>query len=106
MKPGSCTLPSFGIEPVVLDAVDGTVVKSEPGQETTGVLAIRQPWPGMARTCLQDHERFMATYLKPYPGYYFTGDSVMRDADGYHFITGRVDDVSGGACVTVSFVDD
>jgi acetyl-CoA synthetase len=94
MKPGSCTLPSYGIEPVVLDAVDGTVVKAQPGQPVQGVLAIRQPWPGMARTCLQDHERYMATYLKPYPGYYFTGDSVMRDEDGYHFITGRVDDVS------------
>ena len=93
MKPGSCTLPSYGIDPVVLDAVDGTEVKSQPGQPVVGVLAIRQPWPGMARTCLQDHERFMATYLKPYPGYYFTGDSVMRDEDGYHFITGRVDDV-------------
>ena len=94
MKPGSCTLPSYGIEPVILDAVDGTVVKAEPGQKVEGVLAIRQPWPGMARTCLQDHERFMTTYLKPYPGYYFTGDSVFRDEDGFHWITGRVDDVS------------
>jgi acetyl-CoA synthetase len=58
-----------------------------------GVLAIRQPWPGMARTCLGDHERYMTVYLKPYPGFYFTGDSVMRDSDGSHFITGRVDDV-------------
>ena len=98
MKPGSCTLPSYGIEPVILDAVDGTVVRAEPGQKVEGVLAIRKPWPGMARTCLQDHERFMTTYLKPYPGYYFTGDSVMRDEDGYHFITGRVDDVS--SCIT------
>ena len=94
MKPGSCSLPSYGIEPVILDAVDGTVVQAEPGQKVVGVLAIRTPWPGMARTCLQDHERFMAPYLKPYPGYYFTGDSVIRDEDGFHWITGRVDDVS------------
>jgi acetyl-CoA synthetase len=93
MKPGSCTLPSYGIDPVVLDAVDGTVKEAEPGKKVEGVLAIRQPWPGMARTCLQDHERYLTTYMKPYPGFYFTGDSVMRDEDGYHWITGRVDDV-------------
>ena len=93
MKPGSCTLPMYGIDTVVLDSVDGHLLEAEEGRETVGVLAIRQPWPGMARTCLGDHERFMTVYLKPYPGYYFTGDSVMRDKDGYHFITGRVDDV-------------
>lgn len=90
MKPGSCTLPMFGIDTGVLDPVDGHVVE---GNEAEGVLAIRQPWPGMARTCLGDHERYMVIYFKPYPGYYFTGDSVTRDKDGYHFITGRVDDV-------------
>jgi acetyl-CoA synthetase len=90
MKPGSCTLPFYGIDSVVLDPVDGHVLE---GDEVQGVLAIRQPWPGMARTCLGDHDRYMTVYLKPYPGYYFTGDSVMRDKDGYHFITGRVDDV-------------
>jgi acetyl-CoA synthetase len=93
MKPGSCTLPLFGIDAVVLDAQTGHVVEPVPGESTQGVLAIRQPWPGMARTCLGDHERFRTVYLKPYPGYYFTGDSVTRDPDGYHFITGRVDDV-------------
>jgi acetyl-CoA synthetase len=90
MKPGSCTLPLYGIDTVVLDPVDGHVME---GDEVQGVLTIRQPWPGMARTCLGDHDRYMSEYLKPYPGYYFTGDSVMRDKDGYHFITGRVDDV-------------
>ena len=90
MKPGSCTLPMYGIDAVVLDPVSGTVME---GNDVEGVMAIRQPWPGMARTCLGDHERFLTVYLKPYPGYYFTGDSVLRDKDGFHFITGRVDDV-------------
>ena len=63
------------------------------GNDVEGVLAIRQPWPGMARTCLGDHARYETVYLQPYPGYYFTGDSAMRDKDGYYFITGRVDDV-------------
>eukprot|EP00522_Entomoneis_paludosa_P001272 CAMPEP_0172472682 /NCGR_PEP_ID=MMETSP1065-20121228/68469_1 /TAXON_ID=265537 /ORGANISM="Amphiprora paludosa, Strain CCMP125" /LENGTH=793 /DNA_ID=CAMNT_0013230835 /DNA_START=66 /DNA_END=2448 /DNA_ORIENTATION=- len=98
MKPGSCTLPAFGIDAVVLDPVDGTPVEQKKGPDgenlpIEGVLAIRQPWPGMARTCLGDHGRYMTVYLKPYPGYYFTGDSVTRDKDGYHYITGRVDDV-------------
>ena len=79
MKPGSCTLPMYGIDAVVLDAQTGEVIN---GNDVEGVLAIRQPWPGMARTCLGDHERFLATYLKPYPGYYFTGDTCYRDKDG------------------------
>jgi len=90
MKPGSCTLPFYGIDPVVLDPNTGQILE---GNNVEGVLALRQPWPGMARTCLGDHERFLTVYLKPYPGFYFTGDSVLRDADGFHFITGRVDDV-------------
>jgi acetyl-CoA synthetase len=89
MKPGSCTLPFYGIDTVVLDSVTGEELQGE----ATGVMAIKKPWPGMARTCLGDHERYMTTYLKPYAGYYFTGDSVFRDSDGYHFIIGRVDDV-------------
>jgi acetyl-CoA synthetase len=93
MKPGSCTLPFYGVDAVVLDAQSGQIIDAEDDQAVDGVLAIRQPWPGMARTCLGDHERYMTVYLKPYPGYYFTGDSVTRDKDGYHFITGRVDDV-------------
>ena len=90
MKPGSCTLPMYGIDTVVLNPVDGHVME---GNGVDGVLAIRRPWPGMSRTCLGDHERYMTVYFKPYPGYYFTGDSATRDEDGYHFITGRVDDV-------------
>lgn len=70
MKPGSCTLPMYGIDTVVLDAKDGRLLEPKEGEETEGVLAIRQPWPGMARTCLNDHERYMTVYLKPYPGYY------------------------------------
>jgi acetyl-CoA synthetase len=93
MKPGSCTVPLYGIDAVVLDAVDGHMLEPKDGESTEGVLAIRQPWPGMARTCLGDHERYQLVYTKPYPGYYFTGDSVMRDKDGFFFITGRVDDV-------------
>ena len=90
MKPGSCTLPFYGIDSVVLDPQTGEVIE---GNDVEGVMAIRKPWPGMARTCLGDHERYMTVYLKPYPGFYFTGDSVLRDKDGFHFITGRVDDV-------------
>lgn len=90
MKPGSCTLPCYGIDPVILDSQTG---KELEGNDVQGVLAIRQPWPGMARTCLGDHERYRAVYLNPYPGYYFTGDSATRDKDGFYFITGRVDDV-------------
>jgi len=90
MKPGSCTMPMYGIDTVVLDAQTGEVVE---GNDVEGVLAIRQPWPGMARTCLGDHKRFLATYLKAYSGYYFTGDTVYRDKDGFLFITGRCDDV-------------
>ncbi|KAL7575796.1 hypothetical protein ACA910_003123 [Epithemia clementina (nom. ined.)] len=94
MKPGSCTLPSYGVEPVVLDSLTGQPV-TEPDEngKLTGVLAIKQPWPGMARTCLNDHERFLRTYLHVYKGYYFSGDSVVQDKDGYFWIIGRVDDV-------------
>jgi acetyl-CoA synthetase len=90
MKPGSCTLPMFGIDAVVLDPHNGHPLE---GPKVRGVMAIRQPWPGMARTCLGDHDRYMLVYFKPYQGYYFTGDSVYRDEDGYYFIIGRVDDV-------------
>jgi acetyl-CoA synthetase len=94
MKPGSCTLPFYGIDTVVLDPVNGHEL-TEPDEHghVEGAMAIKQPWPGMARTCLGDHERYLAIYYKPYPGYYFTGDSVMRDRDGFHFIIGRMDDV-------------
>mmetsp|Transcript_38630 Transcript_38630/g.75361 ORF Transcript_38630/g.75361 Transcript_38630/m.75361 type:complete len:674 (+) Transcript_38630:16-2037(+) len=91
MKPGSCSFPLYGIDTVVLDPQTGAVQEG-PG-EVTGVMAVRQPWPGMARTCLDDHPRFLATYTQPYPGYYFTGDACRRDADGFTWITGRTDDV-------------
>ena len=90
MKPGSCTLPCYGIDAVVLDAKTGKEIE---GNDVSGVLAIKQPWPGMTRGVLGDHERFLATYLTPYPGYYFPGDGCTRDKDGFIWITGRVDDV-------------
>ncbi|KAI8372992.1 acyl-activating enzyme [Radiomyces spectabilis] len=89
-KPGSATLPFFGIDPVLLDPTTGKVLDKE-GE--TGVLAIRRPWPSMARTVYNNHARFLETYLKPYPGYYFTGDGALRDNDDYIWIRGRVDDV-------------
>ena len=90
MKPGSCCLPCYGIETVVLDAKTGEEIE---GNDVSGVLAIKQPWPGMTRGVLGDHERFLKTYLNPYPGYYFPGDGCTRDKDGFIWITGRVDDV-------------
>ena len=90
MKPGSCTLPCYGIDAVVLDPQTG---KELEGNNVEGVLAIRQPWPGITRTCLNDHDRYMTVYMRPYPGYYFPGDGCTRDEDGYIWITGRVDDV-------------
>jgi len=93
MKPGSCTLPCYGIDTVVLDPANGNIVAPDENGCVEGVLAVKQPWPGMARTCLGDHSRYLTVYLKPYEGHYFTGDSVIRDAEGNHFITGRVDDV-------------
>jgi acetyl-CoA synthetase len=94
MKPGSCTLPSYGIDAVVLDSLTGQPVteKDEKGK-LSGVMAIRQPWPGMARTCIYDHPRYLKTYFHVYKGYYFTGDSVVKDSDDYYWIIGRVDDV-------------
>ncbi|WDR05385.1 acetate--CoA ligase [Devosia rhodophyticola] len=88
-KPGSATLPFFGIQPVVLspEGVEQTETKAE------GVLAIKDSWPGQARTIWGDHERFVSTYFETYKGLYFTGDGCRRDADGYYWITGRVDDV-------------
>ena len=89
-KPGSATRPFWGIEPVLLDPTSGEELK---GNEVEGVLAIRQPWPSMARTIFNDHQRYLETYLKPYKGFYFTGDGAARDKDGYIWIKGRVDDV-------------
>lgn len=87
-KPGSATLPFFGVKPVLLTN-EGQVIDGE-GE---GVLAIGDSWPGQMRTVFGDHKRFEDTYFSNYPGYYFTGDGCRRDADGYYWITGRVDDV-------------
>lgn len=88
LKPGSATLPFFGVEPVLLDSE---------GKEIDGVgegsLAIKSSWPSQIRTVFGDHDRLIQTYFSAYPGYYFTGDGARRDADGYYWITGRVDDV-------------
>ncbi|MEM9210796.1 MAG: acetate--CoA ligase [Pseudomonadota bacterium] len=89
-KPGSATLPFFGIEPVVLDAQSGKEIAET---EAEGVLCIKASWPGQMRTIYGDHERFVQTYFSDYKGYYFTGDGCRRDEDGYYWITGRVDDV-------------
>jgi acetyl-CoA synthetase len=88
LKPGSATLPLPGIFPVL---VDGEGKKIDGAGE--GNLCIAKPWPGIMRTLYRDHERFVQTYFSTFPGYYFTGDGARRDADGYYWITGRVDDV-------------
>jgi len=89
-KPGSATVPFFGVHPVILEAESG---KEIPETEASGVLCIKDSWPGQMRTVYGDHDRFVATYFQQYKGYYFTGDGCRRDADGYYWITGRVDDV-------------
>ena len=93
MKPGSCCLPFFGVEPKVLDAQSGQEVPWSKGSRADGVLALAKPWPSACRTVWGDHERYMATYLDCYKPYYFTGDGCTKDEDGYYWITGRVDDV-------------
>ena len=89
LKPGSATFPFFAIEPVILDE-EGNEVEGNPA---TGYLCIKTAWPGIMRTVYGDHERFLDTYFRRFPGYYMTGDGVLRDEDGYYWITGRVDDV-------------
>jgi acetyl-CoA synthetase len=89
-KPGSATKPFFGVRPVVLDAGTGAVQEAV---EAEGVLCFADSWPGQMRTVWGDHKRFEETYFSQYKGYYFTGDGCRRDADGYYWITGRVDDV-------------
>ena len=89
IKPGSCSFPFFGVDPVILDDT-GEPVKYP---EEEGILCIRQPWPGIARTVYGDHERFRDTYFSHVPGMYFTGDGAKQDEDGYFWIIGRIDDV-------------
>ena len=88
-KPGSATLPFFGVEPVLVDT-EGREIE---GNDVSGNLCLRRSWPGQARTIYGDHRRFEETYFEQYPGLYFTGDGCRRDEDGYYWITGRVDDV-------------
>ncbi len=88
-KPGSATLPFFGVKPVVLDEKGEEIAATE----CEGVLAIADSWPGQMRTVYGDHDRFVSTYFEMFKGYYFSGDGCRRDKDGYYWITGRVDDV-------------
>ena len=88
LKPGSATTPFFGVQPALVDA-NGHTLEGE----AEGNLVILESWPGQMRTVYGDHARFIDTYFRAYPGMYFTGDGCRRDADGYYWITGRVDDV-------------
>ncbi|KAF7802030.1 Acetyl-coenzyme A synthetase, chloroplastic/glyoxysomal [Senna tora] len=87
-KPGSATFPFFGVQPVIVDE-KGVEIEGE----CSGYLCIKSSWPGAFRTLYGDHERYETTYFKPFAGYYFSGDGCSRDKDGYHWLTGRVDDV-------------
>lgn len=89
LKPGSATRPFFGVQPVMLDN-DGKEIAET---ECEGILCIADSWPGQMRTVFGDHDRFVSTYFETFKGYYFAGDGARRDADGYYWITGRVDDV-------------
>ena len=91
LKPGSATFPFFGVEPALLDAEGNELL----GNDVSGVLCIKSPWPALARTVYGDHDRYLKTYMQYKDGYYFTGDGAFRDKDGYYWVTGRVD----GACV-------
>jgi len=89
LKPGSASRPFFGVSPALVDPSEGTLLEGA----TEGALVITRPWPAMMRTVYGDHARFVDTYFRQYPGYYFTGDGARRDEDGYYWITGRIDDV-------------
>lgn len=89
-KPGSATLPFFGVEPVIVQPENGEELK---GNKVEGALCLKHSWPGQARTIYKDHARFVETYFTQYKGLYFTGDGCRRDEDGYYWITGRIDDV-------------
>ncbi|MEZ5552208.1 MAG: acetate--CoA ligase [Pseudomonadales bacterium] len=89
LKPGSATRPFFGVEPALMDA-EGKLIEET---EAVGNLVITRSWPGQIRSVYGDHQRAIDTYYSTYKGYYFTGDGARRDADGYYWITGRVDDV-------------
>jgi acetyl-CoA synthetase len=89
LKPGSATNPFFGVLPGIVDLATGKLLEGA----ATGALVIQRPWPAQMRTVYGDHQRFVDTYFKTYPGLYFTGDGARRDRDGYYWITGRIDDV-------------
>ena len=89
LKPGSATNPFFGVVPALVDAATGNLIEGE-GE---GALVITRPWPAQMRTVYGDHQRYIDTYFKQYPGNYFTSDGARRDKDGYYWITGRIDDV-------------
>jgi acetyl-CoA synthetase len=89
-KPGSATLPFFGVQPMIVKPETGEEMK---GNNVEGALCLKHSWPGQARTIYKDHARFIETYFTQYPGLYFTGDGCRRDEDGYYWITGRIDDV-------------
>ncbi|MBT5218364.1 MAG: AMP-binding protein, partial [Woeseia sp.] len=88
LKPGSATKPLFGVQPAVVDN-DGNILEGA----AEGILVLTDSWPGQMRTVYGDHQRFIDTYFSAFDGWYFTGDGVRRDEDGYYWITGRVDDV-------------
>jgi acetyl-CoA synthetase len=90
LKPGSATCPFFGIVPGIIDTTSNELITDT---EASGALVITRSWPGQMRTVYGDHQRFIDTYFKTYPGYYFSGDGARRDADGDYWITGRMDDV-------------
>jgi len=90
LKPGSATFPFFGVEPIILDPQSGDEITT---MEAEGVLCLKESWPSQMRTVFEDPERFKTAYFADYKGYYFSGDGCRRDADGYYWITGRVDDV-------------
>ena len=90
LKPGSATFPFFGVEPIILDPQSGKEIHT---MEAEGVLCMKESWPGQMRTVFGDPARFKSAYFADYKGYYFAGDGCRRDADGYYWITGRVDDV-------------
>ncbi len=91
LKPGSATKPFFGVQPGIIDTETNTLI--EGNGEASGALVMTGSWPGQIRSIYGDHQRMIDTYFKDYPGYYFSGDGARRDADGYYWIPGRMDDV-------------
>ena len=91
LKPGSATRPFFGIKPGIIDTETNKLIEGD--GEASGALVMQNSWPGQIRSIYGDHQRMVDTYFKDYPGYYFSGDGARRDADGYYWITGRMDDV-------------